>query len=370
MELNTSKGASTQKIFKTTGIGLPVGLCSARVLKCKLNLFSLQYFKTKSTSESIKMNGYYDHAEVADKYTRFRPTYSSEVADIVMKFCGKQNDLDPRNLDLMIDVGCGTGQSTNIFQPYFKKIIGIDISPEHLKQAKQQNKFDNITYLEGSAESIPIQDHTVDLVTVGTAAHWFDLPKFFEEVERVLKPETGCLTIMCCAIPTLTLNTQEAAVDENVENKSYQLLKNFLEHCAQNQSHPILASTLQFGYRRYANIFEAIPFKSKKRDDSYHLRYKSSVGGVCQWISSCVAYHFYMEETTAKLKKKNQIVTEDMIASIDPLPKLRKDLLELLNLESNSVDDCVVEVDFHMFILLASIRTAQKPIGGQVNAKR
>ena len=306
-------------------------------------------FRLKFEYKVIKMNGFYDDPEVADKYLRYRPKYSSEVADIVMQFCGKHNDLSAQNLDLMVDVGCGSGQSSNIFQPYFKKIIGIDISPEQLKQARQQNKFGNINYLEGSAESIPIQDHTVDLVTVGTAAHWFDLPKFFKEVERVLKPATGCLAIMSCAIPSLSTH---GVVDENVQNKSYQLLKNFIDSCAENQSHPTVVSALLSDYRRYANIFEKMSFKAKERDDSYHLRHISSVRSICHWVSSRVEYRFFMEEKVAKLKKKNQIVTEDMIASFDPLPKLRKDLLELLNLESNSLDDCVVEVDFHMYILL------------------
>ncbi len=32
-------------------------------------------------------------------------------------------------------------------------------------------------------------DHSVDLVTVAQAAHWFDLPRFYAEVARVLKPD-------------------------------------------------------------------------------------------------------------------------------------------------------------------------------------
>ena len=91
----------------------------------------------------------------------------------------------PTKLNFMVDVGCGSGQSTNIFQPYFKKILGFDVSAEQIKQAKLQNKFDNIDYMKGSAENIPVEDKSVDLIVAGTAAHWFDLEKFFDEVKKV-----------------------------------------------------------------------------------------------------------------------------------------------------------------------------------------
>ena len=32
------------------------------------------------------------------------------------------------------------------------------------------------------AEKLPVGSAMVDLISVGTAAHWFDLPAFFKEV--------------------------------------------------------------------------------------------------------------------------------------------------------------------------------------------
>ena len=37
-------------------------------------------------------------------------------------------------------------------------------------------------------------DHSVDLITVATAIHWFDIPTFYKEVQRVLKPN-GILAV-------------------------------------------------------------------------------------------------------------------------------------------------------------------------------
>ena len=38
------------------------------------------------------------------------------------------------------------------------------------------------------AETLPVPSSSADLVTVSTAAHWFDLPRFLREVDRVLAP--------------------------------------------------------------------------------------------------------------------------------------------------------------------------------------
>src|SRR5215207_7893957 len=45
-----------------------------------------------------------------------------------------------------------------------------------------------IEYRVAEAEDSGIEAHSVDLVTVASAIHWFDLSKFYTEVRRVVKP--------------------------------------------------------------------------------------------------------------------------------------------------------------------------------------
>ena len=40
----------------------------------------------------------------------------------------------------------------------------------------------------GSSE-LPHADSSVSLVISGQAAHWFDLPRFYAEIKRILKPQ-------------------------------------------------------------------------------------------------------------------------------------------------------------------------------------
>ncbi|PIO15106.1 hypothetical protein AB205_0152960, partial [Aquarana catesbeiana] len=45
-----------------------------------------------------------------------------------------------------VDVGCGTGQNTRILAPYFKKVLGIDISEAQAEEAKKATVSPNVTY--------------------------------------------------------------------------------------------------------------------------------------------------------------------------------------------------------------------------------
>ena len=53
------------------------------------------------------------------------------------------------------------------------------------------------------ADKVPIDDGTVDLVTVAQALHWFDVSSFYPEVRRVAKPG-GILAVWCYQLHSIT----------------------------------------------------------------------------------------------------------------------------------------------------------------------
>ncbi len=54
-----------------------------------------------------------------------------------------------------------------------------------------------------AADKAPIDDETVDLVTVAQALHWFDLASFYPEVRRVSRPG-GILAVWCYELHRIT----------------------------------------------------------------------------------------------------------------------------------------------------------------------
>jgi len=94
------------------------------------------------------------------------------------------------------DVATGNGQVAQVMATKFNRIIATDIS---VSQLKNSIKHPNIEYRLSSAEESGIEENTIDLVSVGQAAHWFDFERFCSEVERVCV-DRGILAIWCYSL--------------------------------------------------------------------------------------------------------------------------------------------------------------------------
>ncbi|RKP01992.1 hypothetical protein CXG81DRAFT_18285 [Caulochytrium protostelioides] len=119
----------------------------------------------------------------SSNYRDFRPDYGQALYDRIYAF----HDTQPQGqgYDVAVDVGTGTGQVATALAKRFAAVKGFDSSEAMLQSAEPGH---NITYRAAPAEKLPAEDHSVDLVTVGTALHWFDTDRFMEEVKRILKP--------------------------------------------------------------------------------------------------------------------------------------------------------------------------------------
>lgn len=88
--------------------------------------------------------------------------------------------------ELAWDAGTGNGQLAASLAEHFKQVEASDISEKQLAGAVQK---DNIHYFISDSTKTHLEDHSVDLVTVAQAIHWFDFEKFYAEVRRVLKKD-------------------------------------------------------------------------------------------------------------------------------------------------------------------------------------
>ena len=50
-------------------------------------------------------------------------------------------------LDLAVDVGCGSGESTEILESHFQRVLGLDYSQSMIENAKKHNQLPNVEYM-------------------------------------------------------------------------------------------------------------------------------------------------------------------------------------------------------------------------------
>lgn len=94
--------------------------------------------------------------------------------------------LNPIPDGIYLDIGCGTGNYTHVFQQKGHQFIGIDPSENMLAKAQLNNP--SINWKLGTAEQTGLADSSVDgIIASLTVHHWTDLKLAFQDLYRVLK---------------------------------------------------------------------------------------------------------------------------------------------------------------------------------------
>lgn len=123
------------------------------------------------------------HESAAERYARERPYVHPTVVRRIAPLVGA--------VERALDVGCGTGMSTRALAPIARVVVGVDPSLGMLACAESSAE---IRYAVATAEVLPFDADTFDLLTAGLAFHWFDRARFLPEAARVLRP-AGWMTI-------------------------------------------------------------------------------------------------------------------------------------------------------------------------------
>ncbi|KYQ96855.1 putative SAM dependent methyltransferase [Tieghemostelium lacteum] len=144
--------------------------------------------------------------DIGKYYRENRPSYPVSLYEMIDNFVDDKRDL-------CVDVACGSGQASIGMSKLFKKVIGLEPSEGQLKNAIE---CPNVEYRQSTAESINLPNESVDCITVATAIHWFDIPKFFSEADRLLRPG-GSLCIWSYRFPTIVNNSTA----EEIHQKYY-----------------------------------------------------------------------------------------------------------------------------------------------------
>lgn len=152
----------------------------------------------------------------ARDYLLYRPTYPASfftqyVAELAAEGRRREDEREargePRRKVVALDFGCGSGQATAAFLPYFDRVIGVDMNRLQLDQAEGRFAAEiaagSVQFWEADcsrldeviAERLP-SDCALALITVCQAFHWFDERDLLVRCRRALAPFHGAMAVL------------------------------------------------------------------------------------------------------------------------------------------------------------------------------
>jgi SAM-dependent methyltransferase len=122
----------------------------------------------------------------AEVYEQARPDYPAAALDHIVEVL----ELEPGAH--VVDVGAGTGKFARQLVARGLRVTGVE------PIAEMREVFERVVdaeVVEGTAESIPLDDGIADAVTAAQAFHWFDPDRALPELNRVLRLRGGVALI-------------------------------------------------------------------------------------------------------------------------------------------------------------------------------
>ncbi len=115
----------------------------------------------------------------ADTYEAARPRMPLLPIEIITQYLGGAPDL-------VVDLGCGTGLSTAIWQGHCNRVIGIEPSEDMLCVASKKAD-DAISFRKAFAHDTGLESGCADAVVCSQSFHWMNPDLTLAEINRILK---------------------------------------------------------------------------------------------------------------------------------------------------------------------------------------
>jgi ubiquinone/menaquinone biosynthesis C-methylase UbiE len=181
------------------------------------------------------------------------------LADQVRRF------VEPRGDERVLDAGTGTGALAFALAPLVREVVGIDLVPELLEEARRRvEAFPNVQFVEGDITDLPFDVSSFDLSATASTIHHVARPELLiAELARVTKPGGTILVI-----------DQIAPVDPLAA-----LELNRFEH-ARDPSHTRVLADVDLRYLFDSNdlVFRRAEFVSEERELEPYMRRAGCTG--------------------------------------------------------------------------------------------
>lgn len=91
----------------------------------------------------------------------------------------------------VLEVSCGHGGGASYLMRTLRpaSYVGLDLNTVGIEFCRERHNLPGLDFVEGNAESLPFPDRSFDaVINVEAAINYQDVPRFFAEVDRVLRP--------------------------------------------------------------------------------------------------------------------------------------------------------------------------------------
>ncbi|MDX1902364.1 MAG: class I SAM-dependent methyltransferase [Gammaproteobacteria bacterium] len=221
--------------------------------------------------------GYYDQAETPlalnpedEMYRAYINLYNHVIQDV---------DLQSKCL---VEVGCGRGGGGSFIVRYKNPLsyTGVDLSDQAISWCQKTFNSPAMSWKQGSAESLPIPDDSVDVVINVESSHCYpSMPNFLSEVKRILKSQGYFAYCDMRRLPGLP------EVEHAIQNCGLQIFKqeditsqvlNSLDHTSAQRDaevtavfHPLFQST----FRAFAGVKDTTVYNMLKNGEMKYFSY-------------------------------------------------------------------------------------------------
>jgi SAM-dependent methyltransferase len=191
-------------------------------------------------------------------YDRFRPVPPTDLMELGAGWAGH------KNLELVVDLGCGTGLSTRPWAELSKKVLGIDPSADMLDVARTATQATNITYRHGTGQDTGLETGVADIVTCSSAVHWMEPRPTVNEIARILRDQ-GVLLVYGHYYPVFLHSAQLTAFYErwrkNLDQLEYRTEKQTAQKWPLTELYSAVDRHVDFGYTRKHYLHSRLSWK-------------------------------------------------------------------------------------------------------------
>ncbi len=137
------------------------------------------------------------HGEVADFYHRYRRGYPPEVIESLVRAFELTKD------DIVVDLGCGTGQLARPIAGRVRFVLGVDPEPDMLlaaRRAAAEQEVGNVSWMVAADTDMPalaglLGKKALGAVTIGQALHWMNRDELFPALAPLIRPGGGVAVV-------------------------------------------------------------------------------------------------------------------------------------------------------------------------------